>query len=577
MKLLLLLLLVAPLAHATDKYDQTVTSTGTSVTSTILDGAQQYAIQCDAAVRYRTCISSSCTAVTTDAKVQANELFDIPKPINERYLALISVSGTANCYLFKVILAAGQTPRRGQRGGNPAVTASGSSPAPVDAKYIVQQANGDLTAEQSMGALGTGLVLNTTTTGVQSIYAGTSCTNQFPRSLNASGTATCAGVADADLSNNYSGVGSCGANQVVIGTNDNATPSCSTLSTDALTGGILPIARGGTNHNGPYADDTVALSNGTLLAAAAVPNTATDNALTYNTTTNTFGTTDVSAVTVVHTAKGHKSTGSFATCNSGNKGTIVEADIWEAQDGYARSMCDGTYWQPILMENRRVGLAQVGASYNSFTTVTGGLFGFYDLNSTGSAIAAGRSAYVGPLLGFRSSTAANANAYALEAVVLGESMFRWDDLTRQQLRWCSPATITTTRLWAGWFDNGSATIGNSDTPAVSGWAIRSSTNVPDATMQLCGGDGAGNWSCTDTTATWAAATCYQLDFKWTPSTHVARWRLIKYGTGVYEGTITSPTYEPASTTAAAWFVGVNNLASAAARDIQFARAWTSGN
>ncbi len=71
--------------------------------------------------------------------------------------------------------------------------------APIGATYITQTANATLTNEQAMGALGTGIVINTTTTGVQSIYTGTSCTNQFPRSLNASGAATCASVVSADV------------------------------------------------------------------------------------------------------------------------------------------------------------------------------------------------------------------------------------------------------------------------------------------------------------------------------------------------------------------------------------------
>lgn len=78
---------------------------------------------------------------------------------------------------------------------------SGGGGAPTDATYITQTANGTLSNEQAMGSLGTGLVKNTTTTGVQSIYAGTSCTNQFPRSLDASGAATCASVANADITN----------------------------------------------------------------------------------------------------------------------------------------------------------------------------------------------------------------------------------------------------------------------------------------------------------------------------------------------------------------------------------------
>ena len=66
--------------------------------------------------------------------------------------------------------------------------------APTAATYLTQTANGTLSAEQAMGALGTGLVFNTTSTGVQSIYAGTTCTNQVIRILSVAGAATCATI-----------------------------------------------------------------------------------------------------------------------------------------------------------------------------------------------------------------------------------------------------------------------------------------------------------------------------------------------------------------------------------------------
>lgn len=76
---------------------------------------------------------------------------------------------------------------------------NGGGGAPTDAEYWVGAANGSLSAEKNLGALGTGLVVNTA--GAPSAYAGTSCTNQFPRSLNASGSATCASVSlTADVS-----------------------------------------------------------------------------------------------------------------------------------------------------------------------------------------------------------------------------------------------------------------------------------------------------------------------------------------------------------------------------------------
>lgn len=73
----------------------------------------------------------------------------------------------------------------------------GGGGAPTDATYWVGAAHASLSAEINLGALGTGLVINTT--GTPSIYAGTSCTNQFPRSLNASGSATCADVTASDF------------------------------------------------------------------------------------------------------------------------------------------------------------------------------------------------------------------------------------------------------------------------------------------------------------------------------------------------------------------------------------------
>lgn len=97
---------------------------------------------------------------------------------------------------------------------------SAAGGAPSDATYITQTANGSLSAEQAMGSLGTGLVKNTTTTGVQSIYAGTSCTNQFPRSLDASGAATCASVAlGADVSGDlpFSNLVQSSAASVIVG------------------------------------------------------------------------------------------------------------------------------------------------------------------------------------------------------------------------------------------------------------------------------------------------------------------------------------------------------------------------
>lgn len=107
--------------------------------------------------------------------------------------------------------------------------------APADAKYIVQTASTPLTAEQSIGALTTGLLLNTVTgsTGVLTTYAAQACTTQFVRGLSASGVPTCQTVVAADiaaaLASGISGhlestgttpalSGSCGTSPSVVGT-----------------------------------------------------------------------------------------------------------------------------------------------------------------------------------------------------------------------------------------------------------------------------------------------------------------------------------------------------------------------
>lgn len=72
------------------------------------------------------------------------------------------------------------------------ISAAGS---PADATYWVGSANGTLSAEHNLGALSTGLVLNTA--GTPSAYAGTTCTNQVLRLLSASGAGTCITITSA--------------------------------------------------------------------------------------------------------------------------------------------------------------------------------------------------------------------------------------------------------------------------------------------------------------------------------------------------------------------------------------------
>lgn len=64
------------------------------------------------------------------------------------------------------------------------LAAADVSAAPSDAKYIVQTANSGLSAEQALGALATGLLKNTTTTGVLSIATASDLPNHASRHEN---------------------------------------------------------------------------------------------------------------------------------------------------------------------------------------------------------------------------------------------------------------------------------------------------------------------------------------------------------------------------------------------------------
>lgn len=120
--------------------------------------------------------------------------------------------------------------------------AGGGGGAPTSATYITQTPDATLSAEQALSALATGIVVNTTATGVLTIYTGASCTNQFIRALSASGAATCASV---NLSTDVTGTlpqanGGTGSGALTCAAGERLTSngsaySCSAVVTQAYT------------------------------------------------------------------------------------------------------------------------------------------------------------------------------------------------------------------------------------------------------------------------------------------------------------------------------------------------------
>lgn len=236
------------------------------------------------------------------AQVQPLNLNQQPTLVRDEGSAVSSVRAiTVNC------VGAGVTCT--QSGTTWTLTVAGGGGAPTSATYITQTPDATLTNEQALSALSTGLVVNTTATGVLTIYTGASCTNQFIRALSASGAATCASVdlatdvtgllADSSLASNYSGTGACAANTFATTLNDNASPTCTAVNdaTGVLKGGVVLA--------------------GDLSGTAASPSVVDDSHTHTGTTISALDTSDITTGTLGQ-ARGGTGAGAL-TCAAGER------------------------------------------------------------------------------------------------------------------------------------------------------------------------------------------------------------------------------------------------------------------
>lgn len=137
------------------------------------------------------------------------------------------------------------------------ITGGGGGGAPTTVPYWVGAADATLSAEHNLGALGTGMVLNTA--GTPSIYTGTGAApaNQWLKSLDASGAGTWAQPAFTNIS------------------------------------GTLPLSQ-----MAPPADDTVMTGNGSVWEAKTLTNcTGTNDVMRYQAAGNTWGCSSTMATT----------------------------------------------------------------------------------------------------------------------------------------------------------------------------------------------------------------------------------------------------------------------------------------
>jgi len=214
------------------------------------------------------------------------------------------------------------------------IALSGSAGAPTDAQYWVGAADATLSAEKNLGALSTGLVLNTA--GTPSAYEGFTCTNQFTTALNASGTGTCttATLTSAQFSNQ-------GTTTTVLHGNGSGNPSFSAVSLTADVTGTLPVANGGSGltsgtsggilgytASGTLASSSALTANAPLIGGGAG---ATPTVGTRSGNTTAFVTKDGSSPATNDCAKwdvnGNLTTAG-AACGSGSGGGTAGAPLY---------------------------------------------------------------------------------------------------------------------------------------------------------------------------------------------------------------------------------------------------------
>ena len=361
----------------------------------------------------------------------------------------------------------------------------------LDATYITQIPNVNLTAEQALSLTGTAILINTTGTGVLSAYAGTACTNQFVLALSATGVATCATVVfstdtsgtvlvargGTGLVSGTSGgilaftgsttlassgaltanalvlgggagavpivMGSLGTTTTVLHGNAAGAPTFAAVSLTADVSGVAPIANGGTNSATALSGSTIMVSNGTGVVQGTAGTTTT---LLHG---NAAGTPTYSAVSLTADVTGilggtNGGSGNGFTAFTGPTATLKTFTLPDAS-------------ATILTSNAAVTAAQGGTGFTSYTTgdllyadTTTTLARLIDagagrfLRSAGAGVAPAYSTTVwtnaattGDLL-----TASATNTYAnIAAVAAGQTLISMGVATQPQ--WSNALAVST--------------------------------------------------------------------------------------------------------------------------------------
>lgn len=149
---------------------------------------------------------------------------------------LVSPDGGAGVYTRQLNCGANMSCTQSGTTMTLASSGGGGGGAPTTATYVTQTPDGTLSAEQALSLSGTGIMLNTTGTGVVSIYAGSTCgANQYATQTSASGVLTCSQVPATALSGTVpQSSGGTGSGALTCGANDRLTSNGAVYSCSAL-------------------------------------------------------------------------------------------------------------------------------------------------------------------------------------------------------------------------------------------------------------------------------------------------------------------------------------------------------
>jgi hypothetical protein len=243
----------------------------------------------------------------------------------------------------------------------------------------------------SLGGTGaatlTGLVLGTGTSAFTA-YGGATCTNQFIRTLDASGSPTCASVANADLAGSIAASKLVGTDIATVGT----------ITTGTWTGTAIAAANGGTGQTSYTTGDLLYASGATALSKLAdvaagsylrsggvttvpvwssttLPNSATTGDILYASGTNAYANLAAAAYGKVLTAQGTGTAPAYVDPIAPGDLVFIE----EFPPGSAAVLAIGTHGWNV----RTIGAAPTNSYVNPTSGSTSGVYRMTTTASTG--------------------------------------------------------------------------------------------------------------------------------------------------------------------------------------------------